>query len=174
MVSALGTSAEENWQNLMAGQSAIAIHQPFADLGPRPLGLIGPNLIDVKALTQQVVRAAMVDAGIVSPLPDCGVVIGSSRAQQATWEQLAGAYQRESGQLPGNWLETLPHMAAIATAAQIGSKGPVLAPMAACATGLWAIAQGFEWVQTGQCQRVIAGAVEAPITPLTLAGFDKM
>jgi 3-oxoacyl-[acyl-carrier-protein] synthase II len=46
--------------------------------------------------------------------------------------------------------------------------------MAACATGIWAIAQGFELIQTGQCQRVIAGAVEAPITPLTLAGFDRM
>ncbi|NEO51122.1 MAG: beta-ketoacyl-ACP synthase, partial [Moorea sp. SIO4A3] len=39
---------------------------------------------------------------------------------------------------------------------------------------IWAIAQGFELIQTGQCQRVIAGAVEAPITPLTLAGFTKM
>jgi 3-oxoacyl-[acyl-carrier-protein] synthase II len=46
--------------------------------------------------------------------------------------------------------------------------------MAACATGIWAIAQGFELIQTGRCQRVIAGAVEAPITQLTLAGFDKM
>jgi 3-oxoacyl-[acyl-carrier-protein] synthase II len=46
--------------------------------------------------------------------------------------------------------------------------------MAACATGIWAIAQGFELIQTGRCQRVLAGAVEAPITPLTLAGFAKM
>ena len=65
-------------------------------------------------------------------------------------------------------------MAAIASARQIGSSGPVLAPMAACATGIWAIAQGFELIRTGQCQRVVAGAVEAPITPLTLAGFNKM
>jgi 3-oxoacyl-[acyl-carrier-protein] synthase II len=73
-----------------------------------------------------------------------------------------------------SWLDTLPHHAAIAIARQVGSNGPVLAPMAACATGIWAIAQGFELIQTGQCQRVIVGAVEAPITPLTLAGFEKM
>jgi len=59
-------------------------------------------------------------------------------------------------------------------ARQVGSTGPVLAPMAACATGIWAIAQGYELIQTGHCQRAIVGAVEAPITPLTLAGFDKM
>ncbi len=46
--------------------------------------------------------------------------------------------------------------------------------MAACATGLWAIAQAYQLIQSGQCQRVIAGAVEAPITPLTLTGFDRM
>jgi 3-oxoacyl-[acyl-carrier-protein] synthase II len=46
--------------------------------------------------------------------------------------------------------------------------------MAACATGLWAIAQGADLIRSGQCQRVIAGAVEVPITPLTLAGFFKM
>ncbi|HBL12402.1 MAG TPA: beta-ketoacyl-ACP synthase, partial [Cyanobacteria bacterium UBA11162] len=73
-----------------------------------------------------------------------------------------------------HWLDTLPHQGAIATARQIGSTGPVLAPMAACATGIWAIAQGFELIQTGRCERVIVGAVEAPITPLTLAGFNQM
>jgi 3-oxoacyl-[acyl-carrier-protein] synthase II len=46
--------------------------------------------------------------------------------------------------------------------------------MAACATGLWSIAQGFELIRTGQYERVLAGAVEAPITPLTLAGFAQM
>ena len=65
-------------------------------------------------------------------------------------------------------------MGAIAAARQIGATGPVLAPMAACATGIWALAQGFELIQTGQCEMVIAGAVEAPITPLTLAGFKQM
>ncbi len=73
-----------------------------------------------------------------------------------------------------NWLDTLPHMNAIAAARQIGASGIVLAPMAACATGIWAIAQAALLVQTGQYQRVIAGAVEAPITPLSLAGFQQM
>jgi len=71
-------------------------------------------------------------------------------------------------------LDTLPHMGAIAAARQIGATGTVLAPMAACATGIWAIAQGYELIKTGQCDRAIAGAIEAPITPLTLAGFNQM
>ena len=68
----------------------------------------------------------------------------------------------------------LPHMGAIAVAREIGSTGPVLAPMAACATGIWSIAQAVDLIQNGLCQRAIAGAVETPITPLTLAGFKQM
>ena len=46
--------------------------------------------------------------------------------------------------------------------------------MAACATGIHAIARGYELIQTGECERVIAGAIETPITPLSLAGFARM
>jgi 3-oxoacyl-[acyl-carrier-protein] synthase II len=46
--------------------------------------------------------------------------------------------------------------------------------MAACATGLWAIAQGYDLIQSGEYDQVLAGAVEAPITPLTLTGFEQM
>ena len=68
----------------------------------------------------------------------------------------------------------LPHMGAMAAARAIGSTGPVLAPMAACATGLQSIARAVDLIRTGECQRAIAGAVEAPITPLTVAGFNRM
>jgi 3-oxoacyl-[acyl-carrier-protein] synthase II len=46
--------------------------------------------------------------------------------------------------------------------------------MSACTTGLWAIAQGCEWIATGQCQRAIVGATESCITALNLAGFDRL
>ena len=187
LISALGR-LDSSWQNLLASKSAIKLHQPFPELQPLPLALINQTPADLKILVHQVVKDALRDAGLVPPLPDCGIVIGSSRSQQAQWEKLAlqNALHTRSQAEPGNnsskappcliknWLETLPHMGAIAAARQIGSTAPVLAPMAACATGIWAIAQGFELIKTRQCQRVIAGAVEAPITPLTLAGFEQM
>ncbi len=189
MLSALG-SLDSSWKYLLASQSGIKLHQPFAELKAFPLALIGEQPANLKNLIDLVVKDALQDAGLVPPLPDCGVVIGSSRSQQGEWEKLAqqiydppqpplnkGGLSIQSTRIKeglSNWLETLPHMGAIATARQIGSTAPVLAPMAACATGIWAIAQGFELIKTGQCQRVIAGAVEAPITPLTLAGFEQM
>nr|WP_290227918.1 beta-ketoacyl-ACP synthase [Trichocoleus desertorum] len=178
LVSALGETMQTSWQQLLANQSGILLRQPFPELEPRPLAMLGKHPAALNDLTQQVVVAALQDAGLAPPLGECGVVIGSSRSYQSQWE-LQVRHRLMAQPLSGDpialpWLETLPGQAAIAAARQIGSSAPVLAPMAACATGIWAIAQGFELVRTGQCQRVIAGAVEAPITPLTLAGFQQM
>lgn len=170
LISPLGDSLEASWQQLLAGKSAIKLQQPFTELKQLPLALIGQQPVYLQALTRLVVSAAIADAGLNIPLTDCGVVIGSSRSHQATWERLARQFDKSE-----EWLDTLPHMNAIASARQIGaSLVPVLAPMAACATGIWAIFQGYELIKTGQCQRVIAGAAEAPVTPLTLAGFERM
>ncbi len=178
LISALGGSLEDSWRNLIAGKSGIRLHQPFPELTPLPLGLIGQKPSELTMLTQMVVASALQDSGLVSHADDCAVVIGSSRSYQASWEILARQMHEDAANLPvsslENWLDTLPHMNAIAAARQIGASGTVLAPMAACATGIWAIAQAALLIQTGQCQQAIAGAVEAPITPLTLAGFQQM
>lgn len=190
LISALG-GLKSSWCRLLKGESGIQQQQPFAHLPSSPLALVGQTPSDLPTLAALVVADALEDAGLTLPLADCGVVIGSSRGCQGSWEQLArkwrfgtiGSEDVESddsvlASAPvvtlGSWLDMLPQQGAIATARQIGSLGPVLAPMAACATGIWAIAQGVELIRTGQCQRVLAGAVEAPITPLTLAGFAKM
>lgn len=169
LISALG-SLTTTWQRLLAGESALKLQQPFPEISPYPLGLIHETPGQVITLTKLIVDTALEDAKLVPPLPDFGVVIGSSRGCQGIWEELIRNRPRDLS----NWIDTLPHQAAIATAMKIGSQAQVLAPMAACATGIWAIARGWELLQTGECQRVIAGAVEAPITPLTLAGFAKM
>jgi 3-oxoacyl-[acyl-carrier-protein] synthase II len=178
LVSALGKSLQESWQQLLAGESGIKLHQPFPELETLPLGLINQKPVELNILTQMVVNSAVQDAQLLSPVPDCAVVIGSSRGYQASWEMFARQMYRKDS-CPAslnleNWLTYLPHMNAIAAARQIGATGIVLAPMAACATGIWAIAQAAFLVQTGQCQQAIAGAVEAPITPLTLSGFQQM
>ncbi len=185
LLSTLG-ELQTSWRGLLQGRSGIRLCQPFSNLSPRPLALIDRTPSHLNVLIEQVVSAALQDASLSLPLPHCGVVIGSSRGYQGDWEQVACQfYDRYQSNTKSpetvlnstflhRWADSLPHMGAIATARQIGSTGPVLAPMAACATGLWAMAQAFELIQTGQCQQAIAGAAEAPITPLTLAGFQQM
>jgi 3-oxoacyl-[acyl-carrier-protein] synthase II len=168
-VSCLGNNLQGSWKQLIAGKSGIKLHQPFPELAPRPLGMIGKQPTDVKKITRLVVASAVKDAGLSEPLADCAVVIGSSRAFLGVWEQMSQGIQGKE-----EWINHLPHMNAIASARQIGSTGIILAPMAACATGIWALFQAFSLINTGQCEYAIAGAVEAPITPLTITGFQQM
>lgn len=168
IISALGKSTAEIWQHLLAGKSSVSLHQPFPEISPRPVAMLKEQPSSLEALLLGATTAALQDAGLQPFLPDCGVVIGSSRGHQARWEQFL------RGSPLDNWEGSLPHMGAIAVARHIGSGGPVLAPMAACATGLWAIAQGADLIRTGQCERVLVGAGEAPITPLVMTGFEQM
>lgn len=168
--SALGNLAT-TWHRLLAGESAIELVKPFADLPLLPLATIDRQPQHIVKLTQSVVAEAIGDAGWNVPVPDCGVAIGSSRACQAQWE--LALQQRHQSDLT-NWLETLPQTPAVITARSIGADSVLLAPMAACATGIWSIAQAVISIRARACQRAIAGAVEAPITPLTIAGFRQI
>jgi 3-oxoacyl-[acyl-carrier-protein] synthase II len=160
------------WASLLQGKSAIELIKPFADLPLLPLVTIDKQPQNIIKLTHTVVAEACRDANLRLPLPDCGVVIGSSRGCQSQWEKFASQPPHQP-ELTG-WLDTLPHSPAIATARYISSQSALLAPMAACATGIWSIAQATNLIRSGACEQAIAGAVEAPITPLTIAGFTQM
>jgi 3-oxoacyl-[acyl-carrier-protein] synthase II len=163
---------DRTWQAILDGRSSIKLIQPFPDLPPLPVALIDSQPQHVLNLTRTVVAEAIQDAGLSLPLLDCGVTIGSSRSCQSDWEKSTS----NSAFPPDltNWLDTLPHSPAIETARYIGSRSALLAPMAACATGIWSVAQAVGLMRSGACERAIAGAVETPITPLTIAGFSQM
>jgi 3-oxoacyl-[acyl-carrier-protein] synthase II len=168
-------SLQSTWSSILPGKSGIKSHQIFRQLPAYPLGLIDSQPSKIGDLTQKVLINTLQDAELQTPLTETGVVIGSSRGCQATWENLSSQmYHDQSNNLDFDWLQTLPHQPAIITGNYLQTTGPVLAPMAACATGIWALARGYELIKTGRCERVIAGAVETPISPLTLAAFAQM
>ena len=165
---ALGTTVQTTWSNLLAGKRAIALRQPFLSLPAMPLAMTGKVPADPEDLVIATVKAAMADAGLAPPLADGGLVVGSSRSYLNRWEEAMAMGA------PGDWLAALPCGLSSRVAQLVGTQGPVLAPMAACATGLWALFQGYMLLQTGQCDRVVVAAVDAPVTPLTLTGFRRM
>ncbi|MEM9977171.1 MAG: beta-ketoacyl-ACP synthase [Cyanobacteria bacterium P01_D01_bin.2] len=164
---ALGTTVQTTWSNLLAGRSAIALRQPFLSLPAMPLAMAGKVPADPEDLVIAAVKAAMADAGLAPPLANGGLVVGSSRSYLNRWETMAGG-------TPAGWLAALPCGLSSQVAQLVAPQGPVLAPMAACATGLWALFQGYMLLQMEQCDRVVVAAVDAPVTPLTLTGFRRM
>ncbi|MFI7121221.1 beta-ketoacyl-[acyl-carrier-protein] synthase family protein [Amycolatopsis sp. NPDC049868] len=55
-----------------------------------------------------------------------------------------------------------------------GVQGPVSMISAGCTSGLDAVAHGFELIREGSADTVLAGATEAPISPITVACFDAI
>jgi 3-oxoacyl-[acyl-carrier-protein] synthase II len=52
-----------------------------------------------------------------------------------------------------------------------GARGPCTCPVTACATGTNAIGDAYEIIRRGAADAMIAGGTDAPITPLSVAGF---
>jgi 3-oxoacyl-[acyl-carrier-protein] synthase II len=177
--SALGSSLTQSWSQILQGNCGLKYESFYADLPPHLLGVIADSPTRLSPLLSDALQDVISDAhlqviessGNYSSATRWGFSIGSSRGYQADLEPLIG---QRGINLDPFWLSLYGQSPAVQVAQQIGCAGPILSPRAACATGIWAIAQGIELIQTGQCDVVIAGAAEAPITPLTLAGFQKM
>jgi len=54
------------------------------------------------------------------------------------------------------------------------ASGPMKCVVAACATGTYSIIEGARWIEQGDADFVLAGASDASITPLMLAGYFQM
>jgi 3-oxoacyl-[acyl-carrier-protein] synthase II len=59
-------------------------------------------------------------------------------------------------------------------ALRTGAQGPNYGLSAACATGAGAIGEAFEIIRRGHALAMFAGGVEAAVTPIGVAAFDRM
>jgi 3-oxoacyl-[acyl-carrier-protein] synthase II len=178
--SALGPTLAQGWQRLLQGTCGLKAQTPYGNLPSYLLGMIADAPASLAPLLSQVLRDLVADAGLQTFEGDrlrtsrWGFSVGSSRGYQADLERLLRERQGNASTHDAEWLRLYGQSPAGQVAQELQRSGPILSPRAACATGIWAIAQGLELIRTGQCDIVIAGAAEAPITPLTLAGFQNM
>lgn len=166
LVTSLGSDRSLSWHKLLAGDSGIK----FTSFPTAPVfwheSADFYELPKVEGFLKKALTEAIADANLTLPLSDCGLVIGSSRGYQAQLEQQLNLSN------PKSWQNFLSLSGAIA--AFIQTKNTVLSPMAACATGNWAIFQAYQLIQQGRCDVAIAGASDSAITPLSIAGFQKL
>jgi len=176
MMTAIASDREHTWQKLLQGKSGIKFdHQlqiPLARIDDACIDH-GENLPSrAQYFLEKVVLEAIADANLQLPLTNCGVVIGSSRCYQRELELLLDHHPQNFN--PNYWWNCQSANLSAQIASILQTEAPVMAPMAACATANWAIAQACELIRSGQCSMAIAGATDAAITPLTIAGFQKI
>jgi len=190
----LGPDRESSWQGIVAGRSVSRWLTPPAWTGPdqiagaplqlptdRPFRHAEP-LIE---LAQTTAHEALTDAGLYpSSLTDriVGVVYGTSKGGLHSFSEQFVAARGLNGDA-GNgvstptaesWLDVFPNRPAIAIQQLIGGTGPVLCPIAACATGLAACLRAVELVQYGDCDVVLAGSADASLQPALLGSFRRL
>lgn len=191
-VTPLGVGTENFWDAALHGKSGIR-EITFFDPSPFPSHIAGECLdfdpVDFmpKKEARRMDRYAQLgfaagveaaeSAGIAETLrksPErVAIVMGSGIGGLSTWEREYRVLNEKGAKRVSPFLITMmvPNMAAGQLAIALGATGPTQCPVLACATGGEAIAEGLELIRRGDADVVIAGASEAPITPLSMAGF---
>jgi act minimal PKS ketosynthase (KS/KS alpha) len=67
-----------------------------------------------------------------------------------------------------------PSTLAVEVAREVGAEGPVALISTGCTSGLDAIGHGARLIEEGGADVVVAGATEAPLSPITSACFDAI
>ena len=191
-VTALGTGVDNFWDAALHGKSGIGEITLF-DPSPYPSQIAGecsdfdPTDFMSKKAARRMDRYAQLgiaagieaaeSAGIVDLIRETpervAIVMGSGIGGLSTWErEYRVLHERGPGRVsPFLITMMVPNMAAGQLAIMLGATGPSQCPVLACATGGEAIAEGLELIRRGDADVVIAGSAEAPITPLSMAGF---
>jgi 3-oxoacyl-[acyl-carrier-protein] synthase II len=193
-VTPLGNSVAETWDGVCGGKSGIDRITKF-DTTTFDTKIAGElkqfdplryvNRKELRRLDDFIVYAlaasemAMADAGLVAGAHEAertGVIIGSAIGGLATIERekeavlLGGPRKMSPFTIPA----ALANLAAGHVSIRFGAKGPINCSVTACATGSCSIGDAFRIITGGYADVMIAGGVDAAITPLCVAGFNAM
>jgi 3-oxoacyl-[acyl-carrier-protein] synthase II len=92
-----------------------------------------------------------------------------------TMEEMRTLLEKGPARVSPFYVPTMaPNMAACQVSMTLGLRGPVTAPVAACASSLYALIEALRMIRLGETEVVIAGGSEAAVHPLALASLGNM
>lgn len=190
VVSPLGNDVATMWDRLLKGESGIdTLTKIDIDAFPAKVGaevkewsiehLVEPkearkmdSFIQYSLLAAD---AAHKDSGLdVKAIADeVGIWIGSGIGGVETIDkQSAILHERGPRRISPFFIPMMiPNMASGQVSIYLGAKGPSNCSVTACASGTNSIGEAFRVIQRGDAIAMFAGGAEAPITPLSFAGF---
>ena len=197
-ISPVGNTVDTAWSNLLAGQSGIGLITKFdpSTFSSKVAGEV--KGFDVEAyMSAKEARTmdtfihygiaaaaqAVADAGLPTgaALGDelatrIGCVIGSGIGGLPMIEHMHTEYMQRGARRISPFFvpSTIVNMIAGHVSIRFGFKGPNLAIVTACTTGLHCIGQAGRMIEYGDADVVVAGGAEASISPLGVGGFASM
>jgi len=194
MVSPLAIGVEETWQALIQGKSGVARITKFDPTGfdtqiaAEVKNFAPENFMDKKDIRRMDIFIQYAVAAATLALEDAqlkitpanadrvGVVVGAGLGGLTTLEAFHKVLlEKGPGRISPFFIPMLiVNEAPGQISMRFGAKGPNTSVVTACATGNHNIGDAWRIIERGDADAVIAGGVEATITPLAVAGFNAM
>ena len=197
-ISPVGNTVDDAWANLLAGKSGIDLITKFdtssfaCKIAGEVKGFdLGAYISTKEARTMDsfihfgiaAASQAVADAGL--PTGDAlgdelatriGCVIGSGIGGLPMIENMHAEYvQRGARRISPFFVpSTIVNMIAGHVSIRFGFKGPNIAIVTACTTGLHCIGEAGRMIEYGDADVMVAGGSEATISPLGVGGFAAM
>ncbi len=194
LVSPLGTGTDKNWAALVRGENGIApltrfdVSRYSTRFGGEVKDFDPLVFIDRKEVRKMDLFARFAMAAADLAVADSGLDRDELRSDRA------GAYVGSGigglGSIEENFkvllekgpdrvspfflIQTIINEASGQISIRYGAKGPNCANVTACSTGTHAIGDSFRIIARGDADIMICGGAEAPLTPLSLAGFTSI
>ncbi len=190
VISPIGTGLEAFAQSLKAGRCGMSEIRSFPANGypftkafevsgfdPRLQGtqLLDPFIQYAVAAAAEAFTDARFNTADVDPYR-IAISVSSSKGGVHTIDRFKDRFMKKPSAILGAriYANSVPNFAAQWIARRWKLQGPAKCYVAACATGTVAVEQGALMVAEGMADYCIAGASDASIVPLMLAGYHQM
>lgn len=193
-VTPVGLTAEETWNNLVAGVSGVAPIRAF-DAAGLPVRIAAEvknfdprQYMDVKDAKRMARFSQMAVAASRMALADAGLSITEANA-----DRIGAVVNTGGGGFPETYDESLvmerrgpsrvspfyvpvmaPNMASCQPSIVLGLRGPVITGVAACASSVWAYTDALHILRRGEADALLTGGAEAGLSPLAIAALANM
>jgi len=194
LVSPLGTGTDKTWQALLRGESGIAgltrfdVSRYSTRFGGEVKDFDPLVFIDRKEVRKMDLFARFAMAAAELAVADSGIPradLQSDRAGTYVGSGIGGLGSIEENHKvllekgpdrvsPFFLIQTIINEASGQISIRFGAKGPNCANVTACSTGTHAIGDSSRMIARGDADIMITGGAEAPLTPLSLAGFTAI
>lgn len=197
-VSPVGNTVAEAWSNILAGRSGVGLITRFdaSTFGCKIAGEVRGFDLEIYMSSKEArtmdtfvhygiaaASQAVADAGL--PTGDAlgeeaatriGCVIGSGIGGLPLIESMHAEYLSRGARRISPFFvpATIINMAAGHVSMRFGFKGPNIAIVTACTTGLHCIGEAGRMIEYGDADVMIAGGSEATVSPLGIGGFAAM
>ncbi len=194
MVSPLGIGVEKTWQALIQGKSGVVRITKFDPTGfdtqiaAEVKDFVPENFMEKKEIKRMDIFIQYAMASAMMAMEDAqlpitpqnadrvGVVVGAGLGGLTTIESFHKVLMEKGpGRISPFFIPALiVNEAPGQISIRFGAKGPNYSVVTACATGNHNIGDAWRMIQQGDADAIIAGGVEATITPLAVSGFNAM